>query len=218
MYQYRELHREELGEKRKKKYLDNIDIERERSRRWGKEHPIKKRRSDKKWREANRESILKKKREYLKTDRGKEVSLKNSRLYAERHPKKRRATWTKYNKKNPEQMTHWRRENPEKSKALSAKLDAIRRGAEGEFSGDEWLELVSYYCPTGKCLCCRKKVKLTQDHVIAVTRGGSNYIYNIQPICGTCNSSKNNKTIEYRPDSGAMAKNIHAKYNSAPSG
>jgi 5-methylcytosine-specific restriction endonuclease McrA len=48
-------------------------------------------------------------------------------------------------------------------------------------------------------LCCgRPDVKLTQDHVVPLARGGSNLIDNIQPLCASCNSSKGTQTIDYR--------------------
>lgn len=39
---------------------------------------------------------------------------------------------------------------------------------------------------------------LTPDHVVPLSRGGTNYIDNIQPLCGPCNSQKHAKTIDFR--------------------
>jgi hypothetical protein len=50
-----------------------------------------------------------------------------------------------------------------------------------------------------RCLCCGKRRKLTADHVVPVSKGGSNDISNIQPLCGPCNSSKNcHRSTDYR--------------------
>jgi 5-methylcytosine-specific restriction endonuclease McrA len=47
-------------------------------------------------------------------------------------------------------------------------------------------------------LCCDKKRKLTADHIVPVSKGGTSNISNIQPLCGPCNSSKGAKTVDYR--------------------
>jgi 5-methylcytosine-specific restriction endonuclease McrA len=49
-----------------------------------------------------------------------------------------------------------------------------------------------------RCLCCDKRRKLTADHVIPVSKGGTSDISNIQPLCQPCNSSKGAKIIDYR--------------------
>lgn len=62
----------------------------------------------------------------------------------------------------------------------------------------EWENLKAQYNWT--CPCCKKyepQIKLTKDHIIPISRGGSNNIENIQPLCRPCNSRKNIKTIRY---------------------
>lgn len=44
----------------------------------------------------------------------------------------------------------------------------------------------------GRCVKCHQKRPLTRDHIIPVSRGGSDEITNIQPLCHSCNARKHN--------------------------
>lgn len=45
----------------------------------------------------------------------------------------------------------------------------------------------------GKCPCCGKVKKLTIDHVKPLSKGGAHGKRNMQLLCSSCNSAKNNK-------------------------
>lgn len=62
----------------------------------------------------------------------------------------------------------------------------------------EWETLKAQYNWT--CPCCKRsepEVKLTEDHIIPLSKGGSDNIENIQPLCRSCNCKKYDKTIKY---------------------
>ena len=73
--------------------------------------------------------------------------------------------------------------------------------AEGSFSTAEWLAVLAGHpvCPG----CARRweeiplpvhmKSVVTRDHIVAVSKGGSNGIENIQPLCYSCNSKKGDR-------------------------
>lgn len=72
-----------------------------------------------------------------------------------------------------------------------------RLGVEGSFTGIEFFELCEK-C-NWKCAYCGREVypqTVTMDHVIPLSRGGTNYISNITPACWTCNNAKRARTPE----------------------
>ena len=83
----------------------------------------------------------------------------------------------KYRKNHPDRIAH-----------LKARRYARKKGAKGSHTLKEWEELKKNY--NYRCVYCGKKKKLTKDHIIPLSKGGSDYIRNIQPLCKSCNSKK----------------------------
>ena len=105
--------------------------------------------------------------------------------------------------KRREENARWQQNNPDKVKSIRHRRMARKAGNGGSFTSGEWNALCAHY--GNKCLCCGQSgVKLTFDHVLPVSKGGTSDISNGQPLCGPCNSAKRDRHIDYRPDAGPM--------------
>lgn len=70
----------------------------------------------------------------------------------------------------------------------------------GSHTLGDWDNLKAQYNWT--CPSCKKRepeIKLSEDHIIPVSKGGSDNIENIQPLCHSCNCKKWTKIILYVP-------------------
>ncbi|MBU0461565.1 MAG: HNH endonuclease [Nanoarchaeota archaeon] len=89
---------------------------------------------------------------------------------------------------------------------LSAQLHNQNRrarllSAKGSFTKDEWLKVRKV--TKGVCPLCGKKVgleKMSVDHIIPLSKGGTNEISNIRAICKNCNSAIGNRPYIYMID------------------
>lgn len=91
---------------------------------------------------------------------------------------------------NPEN----RRRQFETSNRYHHKKRALKAKSGGSHTREEWQqrkELYGYSC----VYCHRKSERLTKDHIIPISRGGTDNIYNIVPACGSCNRRKWSKNL-----------------------
>ena len=106
--------------------------------------------------------------------------------------------WRKWRKANPGKKAEYDRRyyNPEKRSIRNRQRYAWEKGAEGNYTAEDFKMLCKEF--HYRCACCGRKVKLEADHIVPLSKGGSNNIDNIQPLCKSCNSSKKDRTIDYR--------------------
>jgi len=192
-------------------YQDHIKRERERKWKWHEDNPE----YIKGWRERNSEHMREHDRLYYLEHR--EARLVSSSAYYQEHKEQQRqynleyrrghkkeatANKLKYYRENREEvrarLKRWREKNPGKSQEYFHRRRALEMDAEGSYTAEEWLAILDKY--GHKCLACGITENISVDHVIPLRKGGSNYPHNLQPLCVSCNSSKKNRYIEYRPD------------------
>lgn len=68
----------------------------------------------------------------------------------------------------------------------------------GSHTFGEWESLKAQYnwtCPS--CGKVEPNIRLTEDHITPLSKGGSNNIENIQPLCRSCNAKKHTKIIKF---------------------
>jgi 5-methylcytosine-specific restriction endonuclease McrA len=105
----------------------------------------------------------------------------------------------------------WAEDNPDKVRSAKAnnrrKRRAARHASSGSFTAEEFRALCEAY--GNRCLACGDtEAALEADHVVPLTRGGSDDIGNIQPLCGPCNRKKFVSDMDYR--SGWLAEEMDA--------
>ena len=132
---------------------------------------------------ANRSRVLEEKRKYRENNKTK-ISEADKKYRQEN--KERVAAWN----------LKWAQDNPDKVRAKKQKRKTKVTKAGGSFTAEEWRQLCNQY--DNHCLRCGHKKKLTADHVIPVSMGGSSDISNIQPLCQSCNSRKGATVKDYR--------------------
>ena len=55
-----------------------------------------------------------------------------------------------------------------------------------------------YYRDWNACLKCFSEVNITIDHIIPLSKGGTNHKENLQTLCKPCNEEKADRAIDYR--------------------
>ncbi len=72
---------------------------------------------------------------------------------------------------------------------IKSRRRAIEMGARGSHTVTEWKKILQRHGK--KCAHCGCQGRLEKDHVIPLARGGTNFAFNLQPLCRKCNATKN---------------------------
>lgn len=102
-------------------------------------------------------------------------------------------------KANPEARREhnkkWCKANPDAFKAVAMVRRARKLNAEGRYTAQDVSKLKSRQ---RNCLCgvSFAAEKYTIDHIVPLSRGGTNWPENIQLLCGPCNYGKGSKLMD----------------------
>lgn len=184
---------------RKQERKINADKFKEKDSKYYRDNSEKIKAAQKAYYQANRERIKQVNQHYAANN--KEKIRESQRKWRIENAEHLRELNQRYKEKHAEKYRIYYREyriaNPEKEAAKIHTRRARRKAAKGNFTSIEWMDLCILYNNT--CLSCGVNDKqLTPDHIIPLSKGGSNDINNIQPLCLTCNLKKGTKIIDYR--------------------
>lgn len=114
-----------------------------------------------------------------------------------RHKPKRAASAKRWRSENIEKVRDIDRlkvlASPEQYRTYKRNYKVRKRNAPGRHTGEDVLAILK--AQGGKCAYCRTglKSKYHVDHILALSKGGSNDRSNLQILCQPCNQSKSAK-------------------------
>lgn len=153
------------------------------------------------YRQKNQQAVRERKQKYYRQNR--DTERKKGQIYYQNNQEKIKANTRLYREGHPGKHIGYNRRydqaNPEKVAAKNHRRRTKKAGNGGSYTSQEWKDLCVYY--DHRCLRCGKqepKIKLTVDHVLPLDLGGPNNLDNLQPLCGSCNSWKGNRHIDFR--------------------
>jgi 5-methylcytosine-specific restriction endonuclease McrA len=156
-------------------YWRNPEVNREKSRLKSlgqqRDNPQKRNAQRLKWRAANPEADRESKRKWELANRESIRARKKKRYYASKEYREQNKTWT---------------------------IEYRRRSAAADGGHSKTDIALIFASQDGKCAYCAGIISIGYhvDHIVPLSRGGSNWPKNIQLLCPTCNKKKFDKTHE----------------------
>lgn len=131
-----------------------------------------------------------------------ELWRRNARRWGKENKERKRDNVKRWMVANPDKAKalrkraayKWGQNNRDTARAISNRRRARKKEAEGTYTKHDIQDLRIRQLA---CLCgdSFEKVSATVDHVIPLSRGGSNWPTNLQLLCQPCNDSKGTKLM-----------------------
>jgi 5-methylcytosine-specific restriction endonuclease McrA len=178
--------RDELNAKNKADYVANPERRREIAKRSYEKHIEKSRARNRKWREENSDKVS---------------------AYRMGPGRQKQKEWEKNNREFLyEYHKEYRKNNKDRIYARVNHRRALKKASPGQYTAEEAnaiLEAQRHRC--ANCKADLRKVARHIDHIIPLSRGGSNDKSNIQWLCKPCNLSKHAKDpIQFAQEQGRL--------------
>jgi 5-methylcytosine-specific restriction endonuclease McrA len=173
------------------------------------------------WRDQNREEVRRKDRECYASDpvkskaKNKKRDPEKLRQLARRNyrenivlRKKKHSDWCSRGdnlERKRASSRNWYAENPDKALEHSRRRRARKLKAQGSHSLSDIAEILKQQ--RGRCAYCKSQmgIKYQIDHIVALSKGGSDDRRNIQLLCRPCNSKKHAKPpLEFARELGLL--------------
>lgn len=183
-------------------YANNPDKIKANRKRYEKKHPEKIRTAKKNWRENNPEKV--------------KAEKQRSHVRCKEKNNKRSVDWHHANKEHANELSRnnyyenrdlriavviqYQRDNPEQFRSVQHRRRALELNAEGSFTAADIVDM--YEDQGGHCAYCGIGIfwnifrDVQIEHILPLSRGGTNYPDNICLCCRDCNLSKYNRTLE----------------------
>ncbi len=151
----------------------------EQAKKWAKRNPEKRKRIVRNWIEKHRSQIAETMRNWRKEN--KDHYLQYDREYSEKNRERKRSNAQRAREKNRDRYRSYQHQY---------RSQKLKNG--GSHTAEDIQR--QYESQQGRCFWCSEHVTAYHvDHVIPLSRGGSDYPENIVITCPRCNTSKNDK-------------------------
>lgn len=145
------------------------------------------------WNKRNRDKCRESSRKWEAKNIEKRSKARN--LWWKTHPEKQREQCEKYKEKRQLSTKLWIIKNKETVLCYTRNRRSLKKNAEGFHTKADILILLKNQGSLCN-ICSNYLYKYHVDHIIPLSRGGSNWPGNLQILCPHCNTSKGSKLME----------------------